>query len=39
MFRFMSRLYRLVYDEKYQESFLGSFVLFSNPIGLHRFDI
>jgi len=31
MFRFRKKLYRLVYGEKYQETFLGSFVLFSHP--------
>jgi len=39
MHRFRSRLYRLVYVEKYQETFLGSFVIFTHPVGLHRLDI
>jgi len=32
MHRFRKKLYRLVYGEKYPETFLGSFVLLSHPI-------
>jgi len=39
MFSFRSKLYRLVYGEKYPHSFLGSFVILSRIVGHHRLDI